>query len=47
MELYRFEPYASDLDEDGDNGGVGEDKNAGRMFTTDWQVLFSHSIGGL
>ena len=31
----RFEPCASDSDEDGDNGGV-EDENADRMFTTDW-----------
>ena len=36
MENYRFEPCVSDSDEHGDNGGVGEDKNTGRMFTTDW-----------
>ena len=23
-------------DEDGDNGGVSEDENVGRMFNTDW-----------
>ena len=34
IEPYRFEPYASDSDEDGDNGAVREDENAGRMFTT-------------
>ena len=36
MEPRRFEAYVSDSDEDGDNGGVREDENAGRMFTTDW-----------
>ena len=35
-----FEPCANDSVEDGDNGDVGEDEHAGRMFTTDWQVLF-------
>ena len=36
MEPYRFKPYASDSEEDGDNGGVHEDDNAGHMFTKDW-----------
>ena len=40
MELYRFEHYVSDSDEDGDDGGLGEDENAGHMFTTDWWVWF-------
>ena len=36
MDSYRFEPCASDSDEDGDNGGVCEGENAGRMFSADW-----------
>ena len=36
LEPYRCEPCASDIDEDGDNEDVGEDENAGRMFTTHW-----------
>ena len=40
VEPYSFKPYASDSYEDVDNGGVGEDENAGRMFPTDWYALF-------
>ena len=36
VEPYCFEPCASDSDEDGDNGSVGEDENAGHMFIIDW-----------
>ena len=46
MEAYRFKSYMSDSDEDGDKGGAGEDENAGRMFATDWKVLFFSSIDG-
>ena len=55
VEPYRFKPYASLSDEDGDNGGVREDENTGRMqiknflcsVTPDWSVLFFCSIEGL
>ena len=47
VEPYRFEPCASDSDKDCDNGGGGEDENAGHMFTVDWSGLFFCSTQSL
>ena len=45
MELYRFEPCASDSEEE--DGSVSEDENAGYMITSARSGLIFHSTDGL